>query len=209
MSWTGWALFTYVGSIYNVKKIREDFNLQQILSKDGEISGRYGQSQMELTFGVLFRDKIKYIPAPGYSIEENCHFTQRFGYDYMQECEKTCRLLHFSSTGDKEKPWNPTNMMPGYLLWWDYARMSPYYQQYFEEQWRIHAGLKEKQDSLKKNITYRNVLLVTILLMVILEMAAMGVVLHTWYAVPLTIGTALAAFAGAALCRAVLMRLRR
>jgi lipopolysaccharide biosynthesis glycosyltransferase len=144
-------VLTFVGSIYDVKKIREDFTLQDILETDGEITKIYKQSQMELTFGVLFRNKIKFIPAPTYSIEENRHFAERFGFDYMSQCEKTCRILHFSSTGDKEKPWNPTNIMPGYRYWWEYAQQSPYYKKYFEGQWEIHAQLKERNKELQQN----------------------------------------------------------
>ena len=202
-------VFTFVGSIYDVRRIRKDFTLQQILAMDHEISRIYRQSQMELTFGVLFRGKIKYIPAVTYSIEENRHFAERFGYDYMQKCEESCRLLHFSSTGDKEKPWNPTNMMPGYLQWWDYARTSSYSRQYFEEQWKIHAGLKAKNEAIKKNITYRNVLLMTLCLTVLLEMAVIGMYFRTWYAIPISLGCALAAFAVTVVCRAVTVRRKR
>lgn len=202
-------LLTFVGSVYDVKKIREDFSLQDILQLDGEISQKYGQSQMELTFGVLFRGKIKYIPAPSYSIEENRHFAERFGYDYMKECEQTCKLLHFSSTGDKEKPWNPTNIMPGYLYWWDYARKSPYYKKYFEEQWKIYEKLKEKNAALKKNISYRNILILTIILMLFLDIIVMGAIIKEWYVIPLTIALGAGAFAGAVLIRKILSVLHR
>jgi lipopolysaccharide biosynthesis glycosyltransferase len=151
-------VLTFVGSIYDVKKIREDFTLQDILEEDGKISKQFGQSQMELTFGVLFKDKLKFIPAPTYSIEENRHFAERFGYDYMKQCEGTCRLLHFSSTGDKEKPWNPTNIMPGYRYWWAYAEKSPYDKKYFEGQWEIHERLKKKNRELQRNRIVRTIL---------------------------------------------------
>lgn len=161
-------VLTFVGSVYNVRAIRQDFTLQDILQMDGIISGKYGQSQMELTFGVLFKGKIKYIPAPSYSIEENRQFAERFGYDYMKACETTCRLLHFSSTRDKEKPWNPTNIMPGYLYWWDYARKSPYYKRYFECQWQLNNAIREKQENVKKNISYRNILLCVLLILIVI-----------------------------------------
>lgn len=202
-------LLTFVGSIYDVKKIREDFSLQDILQMDGQISQKYGQSQMELTFGVLFRGKIKYIPAPAYSIEENRQFAERFGYDYMKACEETCKLLHFSSTNDKEKPWNPTNIMPGYLYWWDYARKSPYYKEYFEAQWIIHTKWKEKQESLKKNITYRNILAATIVLMILLNIVIMGVIFKEWYVAPLVVVIAAAAMAGVIAARQILNIMHR
>lgn len=182
-------LLTFVGSVYDVKKIREDFSLQDILQLDGEISQKYGQSQMELTFGVLFRGKIKYIPAPSYSIEENRHFAERFGYDYMKECEQTCKLLHFSSTGDKEKPWNPTNIMPGYLYWWDYARKSPYYKKYFEEQWKLNKAIKKKQKELKKNISYRNILFCVLLILVTILSVICLVTGEGWLGIGVIIGS--------------------
>lgn len=197
-------VLTFVGSVYDVRAIRQDFTLQDILQMDGIVSGKYGQSQMELTFGVLFKGKIKYIPAPSYSIEENRQFAERFGYDYMEACEKTCAILHFSSTRDKEKPWNPTNIMPGYLYWWDYARKSPYYKRYFEEQWKIYARLKEENEALKKNISYRNILAVAIVMMMILEIAVMGVIVKEWYVVPLTVVIATGGMTGAVAARKML-----
>ncbi|MGN0278016.1 MAG: glycosyltransferase family 8 protein [Lachnospiraceae bacterium] len=194
-------VLTFVGSVYDVRAIRNDFTLQDILQMDGKISQKYGQSQMELTFGVLFKGKIKYIPAPSYSIEENRQFAERFGYDYMKACETTCRLLHFSSTRDKEKPWNPTNIMPGYLYWWDYARKSPYYKKYFEGQWIIHKNLRKEKEVLKKNISYRNILAVTMALMIILEMVVMGAILKEWFVVPLTAMIAIGALVGVVLIR--------
>lgn len=202
-------VLTFVGSVYDVRAIRQDFTLQDILQMDGIISRKYGQSQMELTFGVLFKGKIKYIPAPSYSIEENRQFAERFGYDYMKACETTCRLLHFSSTRDKEKPWNPVIIMPGYLYWWDYARKSPYYKKYFEEQWETYSRLKEKNEELKKNVSYRNILAAVLALMIILEMAVMGMIIRKWYVVPLTMAIAVGALAAAMLIRKMLCLFHR
>lgn len=202
-------VLTFVGSVYDIQKIRNDFTLHDILQMDGVVSRKYGQSQMELTFGVLFKGKIKYIPAPAYSIEENRQFAERFGYDYMKECENTCSILHFSSTRDKEKPWNPTNIMPGYLYWWDYARKSPYYKKYFEEQWILHTKWKEKQEALKKNITYRNILAAIIVLMMLLNTVVMGVIFREWYVAPLVVAIAAAAMAGVIAARQILNIMHR
>lgn len=167
----GGEVLTFVGSIYDVRKIRQDFTLQDILDKDAEISAVYGQSQMELTFGVLFRGKIKYLPAPDYSVEQNRQSMERFGYDYLKKCEDTCRLLHFSSTGAKEKPWNPTCVMPGYRYWWEYAKTGPYFKEYFERQWKAYAEGVKAKEAAQKDRTIRNVLAAALFLNVILGMA--------------------------------------
>lgn len=92
------------------------------------------------------------------------------GYDYLTACEKTCKVLHFSSTKYMEKPWNPVCIMPGFYEWWKYAHESPYYKEYFESQW-ISCERKEKEiETLKKNISYRNVLLMTLVVYVLLMM---------------------------------------
>lgn len=190
-------VLTFVASIYDVKKIRQDFTLQDILEMDGKISSRYGQSQMELTFGILFRGKIKYLPAPEYSVEQNRQSMERFGYDYLKKCEETCKILHFSSTGAKEKPWNPTCIMPGYLYWWEYAKDSPYFKEYFEQQWKSYAMLTKERKAAQKDKTVRNVLLCAILLIVAAEMIWMGFLIGKWYIILLQAGVCAAAIGAA------------
>ncbi len=59
----GGDCLTFVLSIYDVKRIRRDYNLQDILSKDAIVKKQTGNSQMEYTFGLLFAGKIKYVPG--------------------------------------------------------------------------------------------------------------------------------------------------
>lgn len=168
----GGDTLTFVVSVYDVQAIRQDFTLDQILEADRYVVKEYGYSQQELTFGILFKGRIKFLPAPGLCVEENAQSMKVMGYDYLNACEKTCKVLHFSSTKYKEKPWNPVRMMPGYYEWWRYAQRSPYYQEYFEAQWE-YCERKDKEDEvLKKNITYKNVLLMTLVVYTILVMAA-------------------------------------
>ena len=202
----GGDVLTFVVSLYDVKAIRRDFTLDQILSIDQYVVKEFGHSQQELTFGILFQDKIKFLPAADLCVEENSQSMEAMGYDYLKECEKTCKVLHFSSTQYKEKPWNPVYIMPGYAKWWQYAKESPYYKEYFEEQWKTYRNSIAQTESLKKNITYRNLLLMTLSVYVML-MAVAGVWLMTlpsdgmsvnplvWIAVTLA---ALAVAAGAA-----------
>ncbi len=174
----GGDVLTFVVSLYDVKAIRRDFTLDQILSIDQYVVKEFGHSQQELTFGILFQDKIKFLPAADLCVEENSQSMEAMGYDYLKECEKTCKVLHFSSTQYKEKPWNPVYIMPGYAKWWQYAKESPYYKEYFEEQWKTYRNSIAQTESLKKNITYRNLLLMTLTVYMML-MAAAGVCLMT------------------------------
>ena len=48
---------------------------------------------------------------------------------------------------------------------------SPYYKEYFTEQWKIYGAAREKQEEVKKNISYRNLLLSTLILFTIAVMA--------------------------------------
>lgn len=154
----GGDTLTFVLSMYDVKKIREDFTLQDILDMDEQVKQKAGYSQMEFTFGLLFKNHIKYVPGKFSCIDENERYMEELGYDYIVECEKTAKILHFSSYKDYGKPWNPVSIMPGYLIWWEYAKGSPYYKEYFEEQWKLYDKVKQEKADIMKNVSYRNVL---------------------------------------------------
>lgn len=163
---------TFVLSVYDVKRIREDFTLEDILAKDEIVKKHTGNSQMEFTFGLLFKGKIKYVPGKISCIDENERYMQELGYDYVAACEKTARIIHFSSYKDYSKPWNPVFLVPGYSVWWKYAAESPYYKEYIERQWQIYDATRAKQAQVQKNVTYRNILLCTLVLTVALLGAA-------------------------------------
>ena len=159
MQKVGGECLTFVLSTYNVDKIRNDFSLEDIFKADDEIKRWGNNSQMELTFGLLFREHIKYVPGEISCIDENERYMEELGYDYIVKCEKTAKILHFSSYSDYGKPWNPVSIMPGFVTWWKYAQDSPYYKTYFERQWQIYKKSREKVRKLEKNISYRNILI--------------------------------------------------
>lgn len=163
---------TFVLSMYDVKRIREDFTLEDILAKDEIVKKHVGNSQMEFTFGLLFKGKIKYVPGKISCIDENERYMQELGYDYVAACEKTARIIHFSSYKDYSKPWNPVFLVPGYHVWWKYATDSPYYKEYIERQWQIYDATRARQAKVQKNVSYRNILLCTLVLTVALLCAA-------------------------------------
>lgn len=171
---------TFVLSMYDVNRIRRDFTLDDILQTDAKIRSMAGNSMMELTFGLLFAGKIKYIPARMACIDENERYMEELGYEYIAECEKTAKIIHFSSYSDYSKPWNPVFLVPGYREWWRYAADSPYYQEYIEQQWKIYDKTREKQAKIEKNISYRNILLCTVILMTIILMVLCLVVRADW-----------------------------
>lgn len=166
----GGECLTFVLSMYNVEKIRKDFTLEDILNTDAAIRKQAGNSMMELTFGLLFAGKIKYIPARTACIDENERYMEELGYDYVAECEKTAKIIHFSSYGDYSKPWNPVFLVPGYSVWWKYAVDSPYYKEYIERQWQFYNNTRKKQQEIAKNITYKNILLCMVLFMTVILM---------------------------------------
>lgn len=163
----GGECLTFVLSLYNVNKIRSDFTLEDFLKTDGDIRTKYGNSMMELTFGMLFAGRIKYVPGAVSCIDENERYMEELGYDYIVECEKTVKIIHFSSYSDYSKPWNPVFLVPGYAVWWKYAVDSPYYKDYIENQWKFYDKTRKKQEQISRNITYRNLLICTLLLMTV------------------------------------------
>lgn len=164
----GGDTLTFVLSMYDVRKIREDFRLEDILAKDEIVKKHAGNSQMEFTFGLLFKDRIKYVPGKTSCIDENERYMQELGYDYIVECEKTAKIIHFSSYKDYSKPWNPVFLVPGYHIWWKYAVKSPYYKEYIERQWKLYDAARERQAEVRKNVSYRNILGCTLALMVLI-----------------------------------------
>ena len=178
-------VLSFVVSLYDVKAVRKDFTLDQILETDRYVVQEFGHSQQELTFGILFKDKIKFASAPTLCVEINRQSMRELGYDYLQECAKTCKVLHFSSYTDKGKPWDPICVMPGFSVWWKYAQDSPYYKQYFMEQWKAYDRRAGEIKQLEKNITYRNVLVMILLVYVFIMLFAAVVWKQelTWYIV--------------------------
>lgn len=187
MQQIGGECLTFVLSMYNVPKIREDFTLQDILDTDEKVKKLAGYSQMEFTFGLLFKGHVGYVPGRVSCIDENERYMEELGYDYITECEKTVKIVHFSSYNDYGKPWNPVSLMPGFAIWWEYAKGSPYYKQYFEEQWKTYAGTRKKQEDIKKNISYRNLLLCTLLVFVIAVIVSSYVITRNWQVVAIVI----------------------
>ncbi len=155
----GGDTLTFVLSMYDVERIRKKFTLQDILQADGQVKRKAGYSQMEFTFGLLFHDHIKYVPGNISCIDENERYVEELGYDHIAACERTAKILHFSSYKDYSKPWNPVSIMPGYAVWWKYAQDSPYYREYFEEQWKLYNKVKQEKAAVMRNVTYRNILL--------------------------------------------------
>lgn len=164
---------TFVLSVYDVKKIRDSFKLEDIFGADAVVRNAAGRSQMEFTFGILFKGHIKYIPGEQSCLDENREYMKLLGWDYIVECEKKCKLLHFSSYEDYAKPWNPVELMPGYYYWWKYAKESPYFREYIERQWEIYADKNESMMKLKKNVSYRNILLAAYCMLTVVMALAM------------------------------------
>lgn len=165
----GGDTLTFVLSMYNVDKIRQDFTLRDILITDEQVKKLAGYSQMEFTFGLLFKNHIQYVAGKDSCIDENERYAEELGYDYLAACEKTAKILHFSSYKDYSKPWNPVSIMPGYVTWWNYAQDSPYYKEYFEEQWKLYDKVKQEKEAVAKNVSYRNILLCAFVLFVVLS----------------------------------------
>ena len=190
----GGECLTFVLSMYNVEQIRKDFTLEDILNTDAAIRKKAGNSMMELTFGLLFAGKIKYVPAETACIDENERYMEELGYDYIAACEKTAKIVHFSSYGDYSKPWNPVFLVPGYSVWWQYAVDSPYYKEYIERQWQFYNNTRKRQQEIAKNISYRNILLCAMVVMTLFLMTLCLVVRSDWMgclAVPLVAGVSL------------------
>ena len=200
----GGDTLTFVLSMYDVKKIRKDFTLQDILDMDERVKKEAGYSQMEFTFGLLFKNHIKYVPGKISCIDENERYMEELGYDYIVECEKTAKILHFSSYKDYGKPWNPVSVMPGYLIWWEYAKGSPYYKEYFEEQWKLYDKVKQEKADIMKNVSYRNVLICAYVLCCLILCVMWKIYLHNINGIIIITVTFLASVIGSVSIRLLL-----
>lgn len=199
----GGECLTFVLSMYNVDKIRKDFTLQNILDTDEQVKRLGGYSQMEFTFGLLFKDHIKYVPGKISCIDENERYIEELGYDYIAACQETVKIIHFSSYSDYGKPWNPVSLMPGYFIWWDYAKGSPYYKEYFEEQWKLYQKTRNHVKAIEKNISYRNILLCMILIAAFILIVFTAFSKNPVVGILQVTGAFAAGFAGALLIRQI------
>lgn len=68
--------------------------------------------------------------------------------------------------------------MPGYYYWWKYAKCSPYFREYMERQWEIYSRTNREKEKLKKNISYRNILLAAYMIFVVLMSVYKGFMTH-------------------------------
>lgn len=205
----GGQCVTFVLSVYDVKRIKKDFSLDDIFKADAIVRKAAGRSQMEFTFGILFKDHIKYIPGRVSCLDENREYMRILGWEYIEQTEKSCRLLHFSSYADYAKPWNPVEIMPGYYYWWKYAKKSPYYREYMERQWEIYGKSVREKETLQKNITYKNILLFAFIVFIVI--GSMEVFLFTGSAkyLMIVLFTAIASLGTAIAVRAVLGKIQR
>lgn len=203
----GGECLTFVLSMYNVDKIRKDFTLRDILDTDEKVKKLAGYSQMEFTFGLLFRNHIKYVPGKISCIDENERYIEELGYDYITKCQKTVKIIHFSSYSDYGKPWNPVSLMPGYLIWWEYAKESPYYREYFEEQWKIYQKSRDQVKILEKEISYRNILACAMLIAAVVLVGYWGYIGQALIGAAVTVGAFILGFLGALAIRWVTIRL--
>ena len=64
--------------------------------------------------------------------------------------------------------------MPGYARWWEYAEESPYHKRYIEEQWKIFDYREEKIKELEKNISYKNILFMTLFVSILFNLIVIG-----------------------------------
>ena len=202
----GGQCVTFVLSVYDVKRIKKDFALEDIFQADSLVRRAAGRSQMEFTFGILFKDHIQYIPGKESCLDENREYVRILGWDYITETEKTCKLLHFSSYEDYAKPWNPVELMPGYYYWWKYAKKSPYFREYMERQWEIYSKTVKDKEELKKNITYKNVLAVAFIVFTALMAIGMAVTSHSIIYGTIALGTAITSLLIAVAIREVLKK---
>lgn len=180
---------TFVLSMYDVNRIRQDFTLEDILAADEKIKSISGKSQMEYAFGLLFKGRAKFFPGKESCVDENERYVQELGYDYLLESEKTAKIIHFSSYGDYSKPWNPVYLVPGYSIWWEYAKESPYYKEYFEGQWEIYDATRERMHNMDKETSRKNILLCTLVIMAVLTICCMGARGELLFGVSMVAGT--------------------
>ena len=196
----GGDCLTFVLSVYDVQRIRNNFTLEEILTADTKIKELTGNSMMELAFGLLFAGKIKFIPGKTACIDENERYIEELGYDYLIEAEKTAKIIHFSSYSDYSKPWNPVFLVPGYRIWWKYAVDSPYFKEYIERQWSYYNNTRKKQAAIAKNVTYRNVLFCMLMIMVVLLIVISCIMGKITYSIVI-VGCAIISYLGARLVR--------
>ena len=126
----GTDFFSAICALYNVKKILKDFTLDDIIAADARVNEVFGRSNEEWGFAVLFNGKIKYVSEKIYGFGMLPGNISKFSDMTFKEIKNFCDgvvALHYHRAHPWEKP-----MIPTQKYWWEYAKQTPYYDEFLE-----------------------------------------------------------------------------
>lgn len=122
--------FTYHNSgvlLMNLDKIRENYSLSFFLDKIAEKKDLLTAFDQDLINYIFFGDFIT-LDRELYNLPARIYFNSGIGYDEVRKANTS--IVHFTGP----KPWSGKNLRTNIeRIWWDYARLTPYYHSFLED----------------------------------------------------------------------------
>lgn len=137
----GLTTFSTCFTLYNVKKIKEDFTFSDIMKANQKVLEIFGYSNEEIGFSFLFNGKEGYIPETKYGFYIYPDNEKKYSSEQLETFEKDAVAIHYWRC----HPWAPQiGMISLHSYWWDYAKDTPYYDDLKEEFWAFWKNFRSK-----------------------------------------------------------------
>lgn len=122
--------------LWNLNRIRQNYSRGYIFNEAWKRNIEVATFEEEV-FNVLFGEndilaiepqKWNYISTHDDSFERPCFHV----YQSLKELKKNCRIIHFAALN----PWQEGAKNKSFLLWWEYAKKTPFYYEILEKCYR-------------------------------------------------------------------------
>lgn len=124
--------YSAVCALYNLSKIRKELSLDMILKMHESVFERYGFYHAELTLALAFNNKIMHFSERKYGLYLNSYIENTVSKEELTRYIDEAVLIHYF----RALPWNPgINLSVLTLKWWEYAKGTPFYEEYVSEFW--------------------------------------------------------------------------
>lgn len=109
--------------LWNIKELRGKYDYKDYM----EVAKRFSLSSIDQdVFNYLYRNKVKYADGKKY----NCLIRYEFGFDNYEVIKNNASIIHYLGP----KPWNNDGFhFDGEKKWWEYAKMTPFYDEFCHE----------------------------------------------------------------------------
>lgn len=137
----GVTSFSTCCTLYNIKKIKEDFTFSDIIEANRKVISFFGSSNEELGYAYMFNGKERYIPETKYGFYIYPDNEKKYSSEELLAFERDAVVIHYW----RSHPWaSQIGMSPLHSYWWDCAKDTPYYEELKAEFWQFWKDFRSK-----------------------------------------------------------------